>query len=82
MTHGGHPFFQYGTALICAGVIAAAISYIVQYTGRRPLAGHPDWRAAVVRDRAADMGNRICLRDSPVEPVRDQYRIVGIRHNS
>jgi hypothetical protein len=33
MTHGGHPGFQYGTALICAGVIAAAISYIVQYTG-------------------------------------------------
>ncbi|MGD0890090.1 MAG: DUF1761 domain-containing protein [Terracidiphilus sp.] len=33
MTQGANPEFQYGTALVCAGVIAAAISYIVQYTG-------------------------------------------------
>jgi hypothetical protein len=33
MHQGVHPGFQFGTALVSAGVIAAAISYIVQYTG-------------------------------------------------
>ena len=35
MTHNAHPSLQYGAALISAGVIAAAISYIVQYTGEQ-----------------------------------------------
>jgi hypothetical protein len=33
MHQGMRPSLQFGTALVSSGVIAAAISYIVQYTG-------------------------------------------------